>query len=95
MSQPHQAETDDGEPEGSGLRRMMTEAQVLAVVPISRTTLFRMERKGTFPRSTYISPNRRVWYENEIAAWQRSVDERDPRRGRGKGRRPRVSASPA
>jgi prophage regulatory protein len=54
-----------------------------------------MEKAGRFPKSTYISPNRRVWFENEIVAWQDAVDEFDPKRGRGKGRRRRVSSSPA
>jgi prophage regulatory protein len=73
----------------SGLRRMLNEAQVLAIVPISTVTLWRMEKAGKFPRSTYISPNRRIWYEDEIIAWQSNVDEYDPNRGRGKGRRAR------
>jgi prophage regulatory protein len=88
----HQAETNDSASDKSALRRMMTEEQVLALVPISRTTLFRLERKGAFPRSTYISANRRVWFADQVAAWQDAVDERDPRRGRGKGRRPRASS---
>ncbi|MET3968068.1 AlpA family phage regulatory protein [Bradyrhizobium sp. S3.9.1] len=71
-------------------RRMLSEAQVLAIIPISRTTLYRMEKAGRFPKSTYISPNRRVWYEDEIVAWQNSVDEFDPHRARGKGRRVRA-----
>jgi prophage regulatory protein len=50
-----------------------------------------MEKAGKFPRSTYISPNRRIWYEDEIIAWQNAVDEFDPRRRRGKGRRQRVA----
>jgi predicted DNA-binding transcriptional regulator AlpA len=86
---------DNGVPENSGLRRMMSEEQILQVVPISRTTLFRLEKKGAFPRSTYISPNRRVWYEDEIIAWQNAVDEFDPNRGRGKGRRRLASAGVA
>jgi len=83
----HEAEREDGAPDKSGPRRMLNEAQVLAIVPVSRTTLYRLERSGRFPKSTYISPNRRVWYEDEIIAWQRAVDEFDPNRGRGKGRR--------
>jgi prophage regulatory protein len=86
---------DNGVPENSGPRRMLNEAQVLALIPISRTTLYRLEKKGAFPRSTYISANRRCWFESEVADWQRSVDERDPRRGRGKGRRPHISGNPA
>jgi prophage regulatory protein len=76
----------------SGTRRMMNEKQVLGIVPVSRTTLYRMEKAGRFPRSTYISANRRVWFEDEIAAWQGEVDERNPARGRGKGRRRRVAS---
>jgi prophage regulatory protein len=72
-----------------GPRRMLNEKQVLAIIPVSRTTLFRMEKVGRFPRSTYISPNRRIWYADEIIAWQNAVDEFNPSRGRGKGRRAR------
>jgi len=86
MTAPDRTEAETA-PDKSGPRRMMNEAQVLSIIPVSRTTLFRMEKTGRFPRSTYISPNRRVWFEDEIIAWQNAVDERDPRRGRGKGRR--------
>jgi hypothetical protein len=55
------------------------------LVPVGRTTLYRMET-GRFPRSTYISPNRRVWFADQIVAWQKAVDEFNPNRGRGKGR---------
>ena len=85
------AETEEVAPDKSGPRRMLSEKQVLEIVPISRTTLFRMEKAGRFPKSTYISPNRRIWYADEIIAWQNAVDEFNPNRGRGKGRRRRVS----
>ena len=81
-----QAETEDVAPDKSGPRRMLSEKQVLEIVPVGRTTLYRMEKAGRFPKSTYISPNRRVWFENEIIAWQHAVDEFNPNRGRGKGR---------
>lgn len=71
----------------SGPRKMLPEDQVLGVVPFSRSTLSRMEKAGKFPRSTYISANRRVWFEDEIIEWQNTVDEFNPHRGRGKGRR--------
>ncbi|SRR6266702_6212912 len=88
-----QAETEDVALDRSaGPRRMLSEKQVLEIVPVGRTTLYRMEKAGRFPRSTYISPNRRVWFEDEIIAWQNAVDEFDPRRGRGKGRRHCASA---
>jgi prophage regulatory protein len=88
-----EAETEDGAPDKSGPRRMLSEKQVLQIIPVGRTTLYRMEKAGRFPRSTYISRNRRVWYEDQVVAWQNAVDEFDPNRGRGKGRR-RVSANP-
>ena len=80
------AETEEVAPDKSGPRRMLSEKQVLVIVPVGRTTLYRMEKAGRFPRSTYISPNRRVWFEDEIIAWQNAVDEFNPSRGRGKGR---------
>jgi prophage regulatory protein len=78
-------------PDKAGPRVMLNEKQLLHIVPVSRVTLWRMEKAGKFPRSTYISPNRRVWFEDEIIAWQ--INEFNPNRGRGK-RRPRVAANP-
>jgi predicted DNA-binding transcriptional regulator AlpA len=58
-------------------RRMLTIAQVLEIVPVRRTTLFKMERKGTFPPSHYASANRRFWFADEIAQWQASLPVND------------------
>ncbi|WP_051677321.1 AlpA family transcriptional regulator [Bradyrhizobium sp. URHD0069] len=82
-----EAEPGDVAPDKPGPRRMLSEKQVLEIVPVGRTTLYRMEKAGRFPKSTYISPNRRVWFEDQVVAWQKAVDEFDPNRGRGKGRR--------
>ena len=90
-AQRQQTKSEDGAPEKPAPRRMLNEKQVLEIVPVGRTTLYRMEKAGRFPKSTYISPNRRVWFEDEIIAWQNAVDEFDPSRGRGKGRRRCVS----
>ena len=78
----------------SGPRRMLVEDQILDIIPVSRSTLWRMERAGKFPRATYISANRRVWFEDEIIAWQNTVDEFNPQRGRGKGRRAKPASAP-
>jgi prophage regulatory protein len=75
----------------SGPRKMLLEDQVLDIIPVSRSTLWRMERDGKFPHSTYISANRRVWFEDEIIAWQHAVNEFRPGRRRGKPR----AAAPA
>ena len=81
-----EAETEDGTRDKSAPRRMLSEKQVLEIVPVGRTTLYRMEKAGRFPRSTYISPNRRVWFEDEIIKWQDAVDEFNPGRRRGRPR---------
>ena len=73
---------EDRAPGEPRLRRMLDEKAVLAIVPISPSTLARMEKAGKFPRSTYISPNRRVWYESEIVAWQDAVNGTSRRRQR-------------
>jgi prophage regulatory protein len=82
---------EDRAPDKSGPRRMLNEKQVLEIIPVGRTTLYRMEKAVRFPRSTYISPNRRIWYGDEIVKWQNAVDEFNPNRGRGKGRRHHAS----
>jgi len=76
------AETEDVARDTSGpLRRMLSIEQVLAVVPLSPVTIWRMERKGRFPKGTFISPNKKIWFEDEIVKWQTDVN------GRGRGRR--------
>jgi predicted DNA-binding transcriptional regulator AlpA len=77
---------DDRAP--AGPRKMLSEREVLAIVPVSTVTLWRMERDGLFPRGSYISANRKVWFEDEIIAWQNSVN------GRARGRRPRATTKP-
>ncbi|UPK31877.1 AlpA family transcriptional regulator [Bradyrhizobium sp. 186] len=80
------AEPGDATDEKSEPQRMLAEAELLKLVPISRATLFRLMREGKFPRGTFISQNRRVWLASEVARWQREVNAYDPRRRRGKGR---------
>src|SRR5260370_5253711 len=76
-------------PDKAGPRVMLNEKQVLQIVPISPVTLWRMEKAGKFPRSTYISPNRRGWVEDEINKRQKALNQVNPQRGRGRRRRPR------
>ena len=91
-NQNDEAETDAAAaPDRPGPRRMLNEDQVLKIIPVSRTTLFRLGKSGRFPKGTFISPNRRVWFEDEIVSWQNAVDEFNPNRGRGK-RRTRTSS---
>jgi predicted DNA-binding transcriptional regulator AlpA len=64
------------------LRIMLSEAQVLKIVPVSPSTLSRMEKDKVFPKSTYVSANRKIWYEDEIIAWQSTVNGTPRRRNR-------------
>ena len=57
-----------------GARRMVTIEEVLEIVPVTRGTLARMEKAGKFPKSHYISENRRVWFLDEIIARQKGFD---------------------
>src|ERR1700751_3540757 len=40
-------------------RKMLSENEVLDLLPFGRTTLFDLIKRGGFPRGTYVSPNRR------------------------------------
>ncbi len=66
---------------------MLNEVQVLQLIPVARTTLHRMIKRGSFPKGVYVSANRVLWRASEIARWQLTVDECNPTRGRGSGRR--------
>ena len=68
-----EAETEEVAPDKSGPRRMLNETQVLALIPVSRTTLHRMTKTGRFPKGTYVSANRRLWFADEIEACQAAM----------------------
>lgn len=63
--------------ETEGVRRMLSIKQVLALVPVSRATLFRMLAEGKFPASHSITAGRVIWYEDEIIAWQNALPVND------------------
>ena len=62
-------------------RTMLEFDEVLEIIPVSRSTLVRMLARGTFPPGHYLSPNRRVWYEDDILAWQQKLNttQRQPK----------------
>jgi prophage regulatory protein len=57
------------------VREMLTAEQVLKAIPFSRTTLFRLERDRLFPQGQAITPHRKLWFKDEIVAWQRDVQD--------------------
>jgi len=56
------------------VRQMLTIEDVLAKIPISRTTLWRMERDKQFPKG-HIVRKQKVWYDDEMAAWHDALPE--------------------
>jgi predicted DNA-binding transcriptional regulator AlpA len=61
------------EGDGTKPRRMLNEKQVLGIVPVGRSTLWRMEKAGKFPKAKHIATNRRIWFEDEVTAWQNEL----------------------
>jgi len=64
----------------SEARKMLTEKQVLAKIPIARSTLWRMEKAGKFPKGIHFLGRRKLFYEDEISAWQVAIEGQCRRR---------------
>jgi prophage regulatory protein len=65
----------------TGDERILSTAEVLARIPLDRTTLWRMCREGTFPRPIQLTRSRIGWRWSLIAAWlaEREADPIEPR----------------
>ncbi len=50
--------------------RFLRESEVRRITGLSRTTRWRLERHGDFPRRRQISANAVAWLESEIRQWQ-------------------------
>jgi len=57
------------------IRQMLTAEQVLELIPISRAKLHRMEHDGRFPRGHMMGPHRKLWFKDEVIAWQKSLSD--------------------
>jgi len=71
-------QTDENTP-----RAMIGLERLLELVPVSQSTMQRMERKGTFP-SCRIIAGRKLWFADEVAQWQRGLSYGPRRSGRAK-----------
>ena len=49
--------------------RLLAPPVVLDRTSLSRTTLWRMVRKGEFPKPVQVSPGRIAWPERAVSAW--------------------------
>lgn len=58
-------------------------AELLQVVPLSRTSVWRLESQGLFPKRRQITPQRVGWLVNEVEAWaeSRPLAQPDPEMG--------------
>jgi predicted DNA-binding transcriptional regulator AlpA len=64
-------------------RQMLTEKMVISVIPMARSTLWKAEAAGKFPKCVYVL-GIKLWYADEIAAFQ-IASEGQPGRRRRKG----------
>lgn len=55
-------------------RKMLNLKQVLALVPFSRSTIYREMEEGRFPKAREIAPRRIAWYEDDVTTWQLELD---------------------
>ena len=49
--------------------KILRTPEVTNITGLSRTTLWRLERRGDFPRRIRLSPNSTGWLESEIEGW--------------------------
>ena len=52
--------------------KLLTQKQVVDLVGVSRTTIWRLERAGKFPRRRQVSTKAVRWNQAEILDWIRS-----------------------
>jgi predicted DNA-binding transcriptional regulator AlpA len=55
---------------GQQVRQMISVADVLRRIPVSRSTLHRKVRDGTFPKARQIAPMRVGFFLDEVIDWQ-------------------------
>jgi len=52
--------------------RFLRESQIFELTGLSKTTRWRLERAGKFPKKRQLSPNAVGWIEAEIQVWLNS-----------------------
>lgn len=55
--------------------RILSQKDVLEMLPISKSTLMRMRNRGDFPPPFKVSPRKNGWMESEIISWIANVQE--------------------
>ena len=49
--------------------RTIRRPELMAKTGMSRTTIWKLERQGDFPKSFLITPRCAVWFEHEVDEW--------------------------
>jgi len=52
-----------------GNMKILNLKEVIEKIGLSTTTIWRLERKGEFPKRIKLSPNRRGWEDTQIQEW--------------------------
>ena len=60
----------------NGIRQMVSMKEVLKRIPVSRSTIERKVKDGTFPRYHPIAPMRVGFFLDEVIEWQRKLAEK-------------------
>jgi predicted DNA-binding transcriptional regulator AlpA len=63
-------------------RTPLTINEVVEMVKVHRATIDRLVKAGKFPEGTFVSPNRRIWYLDQIIKWQRTGKHYPQRKGK-------------
>lgn len=59
------------------VREMLSSREVLAMIPIDRAALFRLESARLFPQGHPVSARKRLWFKDEVVRWQRDLADPD------------------
>jgi prophage regulatory protein len=55
--------------------RILTTEQVLEILPVSKSTLWRLEKQGIFPRHFKVGSRKNGWLESDVQSWIDNVQE--------------------
>ena len=61
--------------EDERMREMIPSKEVLAMIPINRHMLIRLEKDGLFPQGHFVSPHNKLWFRDEVIKWQRDLQD--------------------
>lgn len=69
---------DDGQ-----IRRTIRSNQLQQIVPLSRTTIYELERKGDFPKRFNLTARCIVWDYDEVLQWLEARRKSPHEKGKG------------